>query len=616
MEKSFDEDKKSEDKIDTYLDEARNVLESDLREKREMKFEIDNYVSSKLDEIVFFRSLIKDFSFPDNRVKDLTNMENEIYNQLLAYSELQKGNTKAEVALIGGFSSGKSTIINSFLKKEVCPSDPSPTTSSVTKFYFSDRESISLDGKKISPQQYADKVRHKNLGKDTKTYIFEYGHSADIFNSIVLYDTPGFGNVANKNDDIVTEKILKDVDVVIYTIVVDKGSLDQQDIEILKRLKKYKNKKIHCIINKSDLKSPQQIEKIKNKIKSFGIFDIIIAYSAKKVLNASKHFSIENFLESTKKKIYDKSIFESIVKGEEYDGRRNKKFYRIRLDDQEIDNDDIDAIIQRDKLEKIFNNISMQKHDIIHNNFLENENRYKLRAKSLLKDIVSEIDTYGYSGKNSELEEEYKKLMGEIFQFEKLRVKTMKIIIIKSYKNALSAVEASNNEKSYWIDPYYKIHLNKNNFDAKIIELRSVFNEIFNFADDKLLSIEKKYDISLKRLNIEDWKSTHLYLEIINFSELLGFDSMRNSYHNYYMNGYTMYYSNQSEALEQIREINKSIYEKFPIKLFISDEIYKINHDNIIRKSGMLQQDTQTTNKSKIAIKSKIKNYLKGEENA
>ena len=280
LKKSYNEEKKGKTKVDIFLDKARDMLEQDFLTKSSIN--IDTYINDKLDEIIFFRELLKEFSFPVKRVEQLKSMENEIFKQLLAYSELQKGNTKAEVALIGGFNSGKSKIINSFLKEEVCPSNPNPTTSSVTKFYFSNNKIITLDGKKISYQEYTEKVRHKNLGKDTKTYFFEYGHSADIFNSIVLYDTPGFGNAANRNDDKVTEEILKDVDVVIYTIDAIKGVLDAEDVKRLKKLKGQKNKKFYCIVNKADEKSPIAIAKIEKEIEKIALFDTVIAYSAKK----------------------------------------------------------------------------------------------------------------------------------------------------------------------------------------------------------------------------------------------------------------------------------------------------------------------------------------------
>lgn len=617
LKKSYNEEKKGKTKVDIFLDKARDMLEQDFLTKSSIN--IDTYINDKLDEIIFFRELLKEFSFPVKRVEQLKSMENEIFKQLLAYSELQKGNTKAEVALIGGFNSGKSKIINSFLKEEVCPSNPNPTTSSVTKFYFSNNKIITLDGKKISYQEYTEKVRHKNLGKDTKTYFFKYGHSADIFNSIVLYDTPGFGNAANRNDDKVTEEILQDVDVVIYTIDAIKGVLDAEDVKRLKKLKGQKNKKFYCIVNKADEKSPVAIAKIEKEIEKIALFDTVIAYSAKNVLEASTHFSIEKFCESTKKKIYEKSIFESVIKGEIQKGRRNKEYYRLLLDDQSIDDKAINAIIQRDKLGKIFDDIAMQKHHILEKSFTENEKQYKLRAKNLLNDILSEIDTFGEADKKSEIEKELEEARDEIVEFESFRLNAIKIIAKNGYGRSLKPYKVSKTEKSFTFNPYYKIGLSKSLFDEEISELKEIFEEIYIFAKEKLSFIEIKYDISLVYLDIENWKNSNLYESIIDISTALDFKSVGTSYSNYYSDGYTFYYDNKEKAFEKIDSLVKFIDENidrfFAEAILPSGELYSMNHDTIVKKAGMIDQGEILKNKSKKKVKEKIQNHLKGEKN-
>ena len=192
---------------------------------------------------------------------------------------------------------------------------------------------------------------------------------------------------------------------VIYTIDINKGTVDKKDIERLNRLKKEKNKKFYCIMNKTDSpKTSMGIEKIRQEIDKFGIFDIIIPYSAKNVFEASSRYSIENFLESIKGKIYRKDHFESIIIGEKYKSgkRKVKDRYKLYLGSEEIDDKDIDSIIQRWDLKNILINISTQKQKILQDSFDENEKRYKARAENLLKDILSEIDTYPEKKKNSE----------------------------------------------------------------------------------------------------------------------------------------------------------------------------------------------------------------------
>jgi len=645
--KSFDEEKKMKTNVDNFLDKARDILESDLLKTKHMKFELDTYVNKKLDEIIFFRSLLDDFNFPKKKTEQLKNIESEIFNQLLAYSEFQKGNTKAEVALIGAFSSGKSTIINSFLKEEVCPSNPNPTTSSVTKFYFSNKKTIRLDGKNISPQDYTNKVRHKNLGKDTKVYFFEYGHNADIFNSIVLYDTPGFGNAANKNDDKVTKDILEDVDVVIYTIDINKGSLDKEDVKRLKELKKHQNKKFYCIMNKADGKTPKAIEKIKKEIERYNIFDIVIAYSAKNVLNASIHFSIEHFFELTKKKIYNKKIFESTIKSEQYMGRRNKNFYHLMLDEQEIDEDGIDAIIQRDKLEKIFNNISMKKHHILANSFKENEKRYKLKARNILKDILSEIDTYDNQNDNLNFINKTDSIFQKIIEVERLRSKAIYIIIVDAYKKSLS-IESRVESGIIFDDYYYWVNFNKSIFYNNLDGLKEIYEEIIEISKNLFEEVEKDYCITVEfpmlsnkylfKHAIEILQQSNSYEQLQSMSDYsdirlksigimsplgrimmqqFNFDDQLQSAFDGGIISHEYKSKDEAESImNKYKKYAENIISEDLDSYRLANDIKNINLKIIENKSGMFRQNLDMKEKSKLAIKNKIQDYLnKGEKN-
>ncbi len=611
--KSFDEYSRTNEGVDGILNRARNILEEGLPEERPMKMTNDSFINKKLDHIIFFRSLVSDYTFPPNREKQIKSMENNIFNQLLAYSELEKGNIKAKVALIGGFSSGKSTIINSFLKEEICPSDPSPTTSSVTKFYSSGRRKITLWGKEISQQMYADSVRHKSLGKNTKTHFFEYGHDADIFNSIVLYDTPGFGNGQNDNDEKVTEEILEDVDVVIYTIDINKGSLDQEDMHRLNQLKKNKKKKFYCIMNKAEDKSFSGIEKIKEQIEKVGVFDMIIAYSAKKVLEASTHNSIEKFLDNTKKNIFDKKIFESIIKGENFKGRRNQENYRLYLGQQVVDDEGIDSIIQRWKLENIFADISKQKYQILENNFDENERVHKARAKNLLKDIVSEIDTYKTSQEISKFENELEQIFEKAERMERQRERSIKIIYINAYKSSLHIYKVGDTEKSYIFNPYYKISFVKRTFLNGIHEEAKIYKELISDVKIRLDKMEDMYDIKFTYPKIDDKYLFDKFSELTLFCDDVFVDR-------YFGYGYIEYFDNKEEAGERIGIVKKSIRTILNSEIeeynLIVSEIRAINAKDIIQKSGMLKQNDANKTESKENIKQRIKDYIKGDTDA
>ena len=620
--KSLEGENEMKTQMGTFWNRAKEILGDKKFEYGLSKMKMDDNINEKLDDIIFFRGLLEKYDLPQKRVRQLEKIENEIFNQLLAYSDIQKGNIKADVALIGTFNSGKSTIVNSFLKEEICPTDPNPTTSSVTKFYFSNTREMMLDGKPISQSEYIQKVRHENLGKETKTYFFEYGHNADIFNSIVLYDTPGFGNSANRNDDKVTEDILKRVDVVIYIIDINKGSLDKEDLKRLMALKNQENKKFYCIMNKADGKSPKGIERIQKQIESFDIFDKIIAYSAKNVVNASTRYSIEKYLDLTRRKIYSKSKFESHIRGEIVEGRRNKERYLLRLDGEEVDGDSIDALVQRKELEDIFRDISLKKQEIMKRSFMQNEKRLRLKSKSILSDILSEIGTYVTNEKHTSFLSEYENMCEKVKQFELQRIRTIMIIYLNAYKKALKDIEVSNDEKSYWSTPWHKIFLSKATFMDNMIEIKNIYKDIINFMDDVIGQLEKKYG------KIEGLTDINLLNDEFVIDSFLGilyyYDLERYGFFDKYYGIYDIeYYDESSDVDEEIESIYTTlrmlvdlVEVEYPEHLLLTSLLMEENRDFIMKKAGMLTENYKDKARSKKELKKKIENYLKGVKNA
>jgi len=225
---------------------------------------------SSIKEEVYFSNNININDFSHSMISDLTSLktikellkennafyskivaiENNAFNLLINQIELEKENSKVEVGVIGSFSSGKSTFINSLFGEAVCPMAVKPTTSSITKFYYGNKEKITINGKEISKKEYHSYAQHlKGDTKNTQTYYIEYAYPFERLNSIILYDTPGFNNNLNTNDTAVTMKTLESVDVIFFIIDISKGAIDMSSIEMLY---KFKNKRIYCILNKSD----------------------------------------------------------------------------------------------------------------------------------------------------------------------------------------------------------------------------------------------------------------------------------------------------------------------------------------------------------------------------
>ena len=195
---------------------------------------------------------------------------------------------KAEVAVIGDFSSGKSSFINSIIGKNLCPVGAGATTSSITTFNYSDEIKILINEDEISQSEYENLAKHNDPNTKSKAYDIKYFYPFESFRNVVLYDTPGFSNAGNldngKNGDTkLTMEKAKAVDVLLVVFDINQGSITD---ELKKRLSEIKNQNkdayFIAVLNKADKKPPTAREKIKEEIlKNFDFKEIFIYSSTK-----------------------------------------------------------------------------------------------------------------------------------------------------------------------------------------------------------------------------------------------------------------------------------------------------------------------------------------------
>ena len=201
--------------------------------------------------------------------------------------------TRVRVAVIGDFSSGKSSFINSLLGEAFCPVKVEPSTSSITTFKYGDKKQIFLlhpessensdypQRKEIKREKYEQLVCHQ--GGNGLRYEFEVFYPFSGFQDIELYDTPGFGNSKNEDDERITLSKCEDADAILFVFDINRGNLGE-DMRI--RLQKIQNKTpeliICAILNKSDQKSRSVADELREVWQEEGIFKEVIAYSSKR----------------------------------------------------------------------------------------------------------------------------------------------------------------------------------------------------------------------------------------------------------------------------------------------------------------------------------------------
>lgn len=241
--------------------------------------DIDNVL---LQDYAFFRCLATD-SIIDEDAKEVIKTFSQTILDLLKTST---DNVNAQVSIIGNFSSGKSSFVNSLFDDDVCPASGEPTTSSITKFVYGKNEKFfSIEGKtkkEISKEEYKNSSKHQlQTMKETKQVHLECHYPICELNGMTLHDTPGFANPKNQSDERLTIEHAKKSDIIVLLVDANNGSIDDtlnKNIEDIK--KDNPTASWMVVLNKADQKTCQSNEKIKDEIKRKG-FDEVFIYSSK-----------------------------------------------------------------------------------------------------------------------------------------------------------------------------------------------------------------------------------------------------------------------------------------------------------------------------------------------
>lgn len=250
-----------------------------------MKVTLNDEFEKFMDIYAFLHDISNDHGIDDdeNIKANLKIYENK--SKELVAKEVVNSNSveKVWVCVIGDFSSGKSSFINSILGESVCPVALGATTSSITKFIYADERQIILNDKEISQSEYENIVRHGKDQEKTKTHFIEYQYPFSSLQNIAIFDTPGFANSQNSNDEIVTMNNAKKSDVALLVVDINQGDINNALLTRCQEINKENpDLKWHIILNKADTMPPSNRDRVKNSIlQKYDFIDKIFVYSAK-----------------------------------------------------------------------------------------------------------------------------------------------------------------------------------------------------------------------------------------------------------------------------------------------------------------------------------------------
>jgi len=312
-------------------------------------------------------------------------------NELKIFSnslESEISETKVSIALLGEFSSGKSTLANVFLGKKILPSLEKPSSSAIVEIIGSEKlKAIFKKGNEFQEIELSelDEYIMGDKSKEIDKVIIESVENEFIQKGIKIIDTPGINSINEVHDEI-TFGYLPFIDSALIILNANQGGVTNSLIKFLKEKIIFENQlsKIIFVINFADNKSEEELNSIlenaKNQLHEIIKDPNIVAISALEALNGNIE---ESNINSLKKLLLDNVIkVKDVLLEKRYDKIFNEKCSQL----SKLLSEELNALkIDNSELEK---NLEKIKKEII---CLDDENT---KIKHLFEDLKSNINNY------------------------------------------------------------------------------------------------------------------------------------------------------------------------------------------------------------------------------
>ena len=402
-----------------------------------------------------------------NRINEISiscDIDNKDIEQLLNLVE----NMPLIVPIVGDFSSGKSSLLNKFIGKDMLEVNIKPETAVPAELYYSEEEyDIGVD--KDNNQIKLDNVKAENI-KDY-LYIKRYINSDNLkkIEPIILVDMPGFDSPLENHN----RAIMSYLDKGIYymaLVPVDAGTITKSMLTQIKNIINFK-KDFSIFITKTDLRSEANIkevtEEIKNRLEDIDI-NKDIAY-----INQNDIRLFDSMIkELAPEKLFD-SVFLDAVKDMCYNicNSINIKIAALKKDKNENDRT-IKA------LEDSLKEIEKRKADMIEE---VKTNQYEKEANEIINQVGKELNNNIDSLVNIALSGGSESLKEEI----------LNIIQSVTIEKLGKVIEKLNSD----------INIQFSNDIKSLDKILSDYN--INQFSDKILNVIERFDIKSKIKNIK-----------------------------------------------------------------------------------------------------------------
>ena len=276
------------------LQEEHELTKADLTEAHKRLTELDDLASKyelvshlltpqlceneefekfkKFFEVDFMNFANKEFSLAAeaSAVQRLQRLEKQL-EEVVAFPHIF---TKKSIAIGGGFSSGKSEFVNSFITGSVkLPVGLNPTTA-IPSFVISSSK-VSIKGVSrngatvgVEPGFYTRMSRDfiKKIKNSMPYMTVEVPLIKGLFENICLIDTPGYDPAGESEDRSIATDFLKDRDALIWIIPATTGTIPQEDLKFINDLE-LNGIPFYVVLSKAEIPSERELESIIDEVK-------------------------------------------------------------------------------------------------------------------------------------------------------------------------------------------------------------------------------------------------------------------------------------------------------------------------------------------------------------
>ncbi|QKG29784.1 dynamin family protein [Campylobacter sp. RM16187] len=213
-----------------------------------------------------------------------------------------------QIAIVGQFSSGKSTFLNALLGFDILPTGVTPVTARLTRIKYGENFSLRVDyknGKELSLNvneiaKFVDQRVYSDEVKELCIYA-----PNPILKLVNFIDTPGLNSLSSSDTNI-TKEVLDSVSSVIWLSLIENAAR-ASELNDLQEFLQNTGKTAICVLNQKDKLGEIELENVLShaKITFDGIFEEIIAISAKQANLARKNQDENLMLVSNFKSVLD-----------------------------------------------------------------------------------------------------------------------------------------------------------------------------------------------------------------------------------------------------------------------------------------------------------------------